>query len=239
MCGINGIALSSNSRRSIDVTELERMRDVLIHRGPDDAGIFVDARVGRIGLGHRRLSIVDVASGQQPMTNEDGSLHIVYNGEIYNHTGFRASLEERGHVYNTHCDTETILHLYEEHGPRCVEHLRGMFAFAIWDQKKRQLFIARDRLGVKPLYYAQSNDGSLYFGSEIKALLETGAIRAEMNYSALPDYLANHAPSGEATLFSGIKRLLPGHTLLWADGKIRVERYWDISFQRDENSKRS
>ncbi|HEV7744027.1 MAG TPA: asparagine synthase (glutamine-hydrolyzing) [Pyrinomonadaceae bacterium] len=239
MCGINGIALSSNSRRSIDVAELERMRDVLTHRGPDDAGIFVDARVGRIGLGHRRLSIVDVASGHQPMTNEDNTLHIIYNGEIYNHADFRASLEQRGHVYNTHCDTETILHLYEEHGPRCVEHLRGMFAFAIWDQKKCQLFIARDRLGVKPLYYAQSNDGSLYFGSEIKALLETGAIRAEMNYRALPDYLANHAPSGEQTLFSGIKRLLPGHTLTWADGTVQVERYWDISFQRDENSKRS
>ncbi|HEV7682861.1 MAG TPA: asparagine synthase (glutamine-hydrolyzing), partial [Pyrinomonadaceae bacterium] len=239
MCGINGIALSSNSRRSIDVTELERMGDVLMHRGPDDAGIFVDARGGRIGLGHRRLSIVDVASGQQPMTNEDGTLHIIYNGEIYNHADFRASLEQRGHVYNTHCDTETILHLYEEHGPRCVEQLRGMFAFAIWDQKQRQLFIARDRLGVKPLYYAQSNDGSLYFGSEIKALLATGAIRAEMNYDALPDYLANHAPSGEQTLFSGIKRLLPGHTLLWADGKVHVERYWDLSFQRDENSKRS
>src|SRR5882762_7310323 len=114
MCGINGIALSSNSRRSIDVRELERMRDVLTHRGPDDAGIFVDARAGRIGLGHRRLSIVDVASGHQPMTNEDGTLHIIYNGEIYNHTDFRGSLEARGHVYNTHCDTETILHLYEE-----------------------------------------------------------------------------------------------------------------------------
>lgn len=215
------------------------MRDVLTHRGPDDAGIFVDARVGRVGLGHRRLSIVDVASGHQPMTNEDGTLHIIYNGEIYNHADFRASLEQRGHVYNTHCDTETILHLYEEHGPRCVEHLRGMFAFAIWDQKKRQVFIARDRLGVKPLYYAQSNDGSLYFGSEIKALLETGAIRAEMNYSALPDYLANHAPSGEETLFSGIKRLLPGHTLLWSDGTVQVERYWDISFERDEISRRS
>ena len=131
MCGINGIALSSNSRRSIGAGVVERMRDVLTHRGPDDAGIFVDARDGRVALGHRRLSIVDVAAGQQPMTNEDGSLHITYNGEIYNHAGFRESLETRGHVYNTHCDTETILHLYEEHGASCVEHLRGMFAFAI------------------------------------------------------------------------------------------------------------
>jgi len=239
MCGINGIALSSNSRRSLDVGELERMREVLTHRGPDDAGIFVDARAGRVGLGHRRLSIVDVASGHQPMTNEDRSLYISYNGEIYNHADFRSALEARGHVYNTHCDTETILHLYEEHGRGCVEHLRGMFAFAIWDQNKRELFIARDRLGVKPLYYARANDGSLYFASEIKALLETGAIKAEMNYGALPDYLANHAPSGEDTLFHGIKRLLPGHTLLWRDGEIEIDQYWDVSFARDANDNRS
>jgi asparagine synthase (glutamine-hydrolysing) len=237
MCGINGIALSSNSRRCLDVAELVRMRDVLTHRGPDEAGMFVDARTGRVGLGHRRLSIVDVALGHQPMSNEDGSLHIIYNGEIYNHGDFRASLETLGHVYNTHCDTETILHLYEEHGANCVEHLRGMFAFAIWDQNKRELFVARDRLGVKPLYYAQTKDGSFYFASEIKALLETGAIKAELNYGALPDYLANHAPSGEETLFGGIKRLLPGHTLLWRDGTIEISRYWKVSFQRDEHKR--
>jgi asparagine synthase (glutamine-hydrolysing) len=144
-----------------------------------------------------------------------------------------------GHVYQTHCDTETILHLYEEHGEKCVEHLRGMFAFAIWDDMRRELFIARDRLGVKPLYYVQTNDGSLYFASEIKALFETGAVTAELNYQALPDYLANHAPSGEETLFSGIKRLLPGHTLLWRDGAVQIRRYWDVSFQRDENDERS
>jgi asparagine synthase (glutamine-hydrolysing) len=239
MCGINGIALSSTSRRSIDAAELECMRDVLTHRGPDDQGIFIDARVGRIGLGHRRLSIVDVRSGHQPMANEDGTLHIIYNGEVYNHADFRSSLEARGHVYQSHCDTETILHLYEEHGEKCVNHLRGMFAFAIWDQNKRELFIARDRLGVKPLYYVQTNDGSLYFASEVKALLEAGAIKAEMNYQVLPDYLANHAPSGEETLFRGIKRLLPGHTLLWRDGAIQIKKYWDISFQRDDADKRS
>src|SRR5258705_1911929 len=126
MCGINGIALSSKSRRSLDLGELVRMRDVLTHRGPDDAGMFVEARTGRVGLGHRRLSIVDVALGHQPMSNEDGTLHIIYNGEIYNHGDFRASLETLGHIYNTHCDTETILHLYEEYGATCVEHLRGM-----------------------------------------------------------------------------------------------------------------
>jgi len=222
--------LSSRSRRQLDVRVLERMRDVITHRGPDDEGVFVD---GRVGLGHRRLSIVDVAAGHQPMTNEDGSLHIIYNGEIYNHADFRESLEARGHVYRTHCDTETILHLYEEESVRCVERLRGMFAFAIWDAKRRELFIARDRLGVKPLYYVHADDGSLYFASEIKALLEARAVAPEVNFKALPDYLANHATSGEGTLFRGVERLLPGHTLLWRDGQVQIEKYWDVTFAPD------
>jgi asparagine synthase (glutamine-hydrolysing) len=228
MCGINGIALSSRSGRRVERGALERMRDVLTHRGPDDAGLFID---GAVGLGHRRLSIVDVASGHQPMTNEDGTLRIVYNGEVYNHADHRPSLEARGHVYATHCDTETILHLYEEKGARCVEDLRGMFAFAIWDARRRELFIARDRLGVKPLYYAHTPDGSLYFASEIKALLEARAVAPELNYAALPDYLANHAPSGEETLYRGVRRLPPGHTLSWRDGELRVEKYWDVTFK--------
>jgi asparagine synthase (glutamine-hydrolysing) len=213
-----------------------RMRDVITHRGPDEAGIFID---GRIALGHRRLSIVDVATGHQPMTNEDGRLQITYNGEIYNHSDYRTELEERGHVYNTHCDTETIIHLYEEHGPRCVEYLRGMFAFAIWDGRKQELFIARDRLGVKPLYYAHTDDGSLYFASEIKAIFQSGAVKAELNFKALPDYLANHAPSGEDTLYRGVKRLLPGHSLIWRDGDIEITKYWDVSFQKIQDDKRS
>src|ERR1043166_4319892 len=236
MCGINGIAFSSRSGRTVDAAVLARMRDVFTHRGPDDEGIFID---GAVGLGHRRLSIVDVAAGHQPMINEDGSLHITFNGEIYNHADFRDSLEARGHVYRTHCDTETILHLYEEHGAACVHHLRGMFAFAIWDQRKRELFIARDRLGVKPLYYAYTTDGSLYFGSEIKALLEAGAIKPEINCEALPDYLANHATSGEETLFHGVKRLLPGHVMLWRDGRLRISRYWDVSFVRQSSEGRN
>src|SRR5262245_58728533 len=236
MCGINGIALSSKSQRQIDREVLERMRDVITHRGPDDAGLFVD---GRVALGHRRLSIVDVAAGHQPMTNEDGSLQITYNGEIYNHADYRHDLEERGHVYSTHCDTETILHLYEEHGPRCVEYLRGMFAFAIWDARKRELFIARDRLGVKPLYYAHTDDGSLYFGSEIKALFQSDALKPELNFKALPDYLANHATSGEDTLYRGVKRLLPGHTLTWRDGEIEIGKYWDVSFLKTADPNRS
>src|SRR6266850_50708 len=236
MCGINGIAFSSKSRRTVDVAVLKRMRDVITHRGPDDEGIFVDAS-GRVGLGHRRLSIVDVAAGHQPMTNEDSTLHITFNGEIYNHADYREELEARGHVYRTHCDTETILHLYEEHGSSCVDYLRGMFAFAIWDKRRKELFIARDRLGVKPLYYVHTADGSLFFGSEIKTLIEAGAVKPEINYSALPDYLANHATSGEETLFLGVKRLLPGHTLIWNDGRIRLNRYWDVSFAAREDKR--
>ena len=207
------------------------MRDVITHRGPDDSGLFID---GAIGLGHRRLSIVDVAAGHQPMTNEDGSLQIIYNGEIYNHADYRAGLEARGHRYVTHCDTETILHLYEEDGARCVEKLRGMFAFAIWDARRRELFIARDRLGVKPLYYVHNDDGSLYFASEIKSLLAARAVAPEINFRTLPDYLANHAPSGDETLYVGVRRLPAGHTLLWRDGQVEIKKYWDISFARSE-----
>ena len=213
---------------------LETMRDVIRHRGPDDEGIFISRNVG---LGHRRLSIVDVAAGHQPMTNEDGSLRITYNGEIYNHADYRESLEARGHVYQTRCDTETILHLYEEYGSACVDYLRGMFAFAIWDERKQELFIARDRLGVKPLYYVHTEDGSLYFASEIKSLLAARAVSPEINYSVLPDYLANHSPSGEETLFRGVKRLLPGHVLTWRDGEVSIRRYWDVEFAKDVETK--
>ena len=233
MCGINGIALSGRSDSRLDQELIMRMRDCLVHRGPDDSGLFLDRNVG---LGHRRLSIVDVAGGHQPMTNEDNTLHIVYNGEIYNHADFREELEAAGHVYRTHCDTETILHLYEQDGERCVEKLRGMFAFAIWDQRNRKLFIARDRLGVKPLYYVHTSDGSLYFASEIKALLAAKAVSPQLNYNSLSDYLANHAPSGEETLFVGVKRLLPGHTLEWQDGRIEIRKYWDISFSTSDST---
>ena len=229
MCGINGIALSSKRGSSVDPALLARMRDVIAHRGPDDTGIFVS---GPIGLGHRRLSIVDVSAGHQPMCNEDGLVTITYNGEIYNHADYRESLEAKGHIYKTHCDTETILHLYEEHGAGCVNYLRGMFAFAIWDERKHELFIARDRLGVKPLYYVHTPDGSLYFASEIKALFEAEALEPQLNFRALPDYLANHATSGEETLFANVKRLLPGHTMTWRDGKLDISKYWDVSFEK-------
>lgn len=204
------------------------MRDILFHRGPDDGGAFVD---GNIGLAMRRLAIVDVEHGAQPIFNADRSRVIVYNGEIYNHAEHRESLIARGHKFETHCDTETILHLYAEHGRDCVEYLRGMFAFAIWDKNKRELFIARDRFGVKPLYYVHSQDGSLFFASEIKSLLEAGAVRPEINFNALPDQFANHGTSGDETLFAGVKRLLPGHTLVWRDGKIDIREYWDLEFE--------
>ncbi len=228
MCGINVIAFSKKSKRQIDRRVLEKMRDVQFHRGPDDGGMFIDEN---IGLGHRRLSIVDVSHGAQPMFNEDSSLVIIYNGEIYNHADYRAELEAKGHVYQTHCDTETILHLYEEYGTKAVEKLRGMFAFAIWNRREKTLFIARDRLGVKPLYYVHDPDGSLFFGSEIKTLLEANAIKPELNYNALPDQLANHGTSFDETLFKGVKRLLPGHSLLWQDGNLKIEEFWDVKFE--------
>jgi asparagine synthase (glutamine-hydrolysing) len=229
MCGICGIAVPERLDRAVDKDTLVRMRESLTHRGPDDGGVYVN---GNVGLGHRRLSIVDLAGGHQPMSNEDGSVWISYNGEVYNHRDLRPSLEERGHVYQTHCDTETIIHLYEERGPRAVEELRGMFAFAIWDQSRRRLVLARDRLGIKPLYYTLSDDGVICFASEIKALVEARAVRAELNYDALADYAANRSTSGEETLFRGVKRLLPGHTLVWSDGRIEIERYWDLSFAK-------
>jgi asparagine synthase (glutamine-hydrolysing) len=228
MCGINGIAFSTRSGRQVDEGILVRMRDILHHRGPDDGGLFVD---GKIGLGHRRLSIVDVEHGAQPMFNGDRSSVIVYNGEVYDHADFREELNSKGHKFQNLSDTETILHLYEEYGRDCVEYLRGMFAFAIWDKRKRELFIARDRFGVKPLYYAHDSDGSLFFASEIKALLEAGAVKGGVNFNALPDQFANHGTSGDETLFRNVRRLLPGHTLTWKDGKIDIREFWDLSFE--------
>jgi asparagine synthase (glutamine-hydrolysing) len=235
MCGINGIIYSNKSGCEVDSGVLTRMRDTLHHRGPDEAGIFVEKNVG---LGHRRLSIVDLKSGQQPMFNQGDSCVIVYNGEVYNHNDYRCALIEKGYEYKTHCDTETILHLYEEYGAKCVEKLRGMFAFAIWNETKRELLIARDRLGVKPLYYVYDEDGNLFFASEIKAILEAKAVKPELNYAALTDYLANHGTSGEETLFAGIKRLPAGHTLTWKDGEIRIEKFWDLHFEPKLNGHR-
>jgi len=228
MCGINGIAFSPRSGRQVDKAKLVQMRDILHHRGPDDGGVFVD---GNIGLAHRRLSIVDVAHGAQPMFNSDRSCAIIYNGEVYNHNDYRDELTAKGYEFQNRSDTETILHLYEEYGRDCVDHLRGMFAFAIWDKGKQELFIARDRFGVKPLYYFHDSYGNLFFASEIKALIKAGAVKPEINFGSLPDQFANHGTSGDETLFCGVKRLMPGHTLTWCDGRINIREFWDLSFE--------
>ena len=226
MCGICGIA-SPDRGVTPGRALVENMRDRLVHRGPDGAGTHLGPGVG---LGHRRLSIVDVEHGQQPMYSADGRYVIVYNGEIFNHPTLKPELEATGVRYQTRSDTETVLHLYARHGERAVDLMRGMFAVAIWDAQERRLFLARDRFGVKPLYYFHRSDGTLLFASEIKALVDSDAVPTALNDAALPDFLANHAPSGDETLFRGIKRLPPGHTLTWQDGRITLRRYWDLSF---------
>jgi len=224
MCGICGI-LTPDPSLVPDRGLLERMRDLIAHRGPDGSGLYLGMGAG---LAHRRLSIVDLAQGQQPMYSHDRRFVIVYNGEVFNHPALKTELEAAGVRYRTHSDTETVLHLYERLGERAVDRMRGMFALAIWDSLERRLFLARDRYGVKPLYYVHRPDGTLIFGSEIKALLPALGGRPELNREALPDFLANHAPSGEATLFTGIMRLAPGHTLTWQNGRITIRRYWDL-----------
>jgi asparagine synthase (glutamine-hydrolysing) len=207
------------------------MCDAIRHRGPDDSGVWTS---GPIALGSRRLSIVDVAGGHQPMTSEDGSLSIAYNGEIYNHPPLRVELESLGHRYRTRSDTETILHLYEEHGDFCLDRLRGMFAFGLWDAAAKRLLLARDRLGIKPLYYAVK-DGQLVFASEIKAILASGIVAPELEVSVLPELLATGYVSGEETLFRGVRKLLPGSLVSFSPEEgIRNRRWWKLSVPRRE-----
>jgi asparagine synthase (glutamine-hydrolysing) len=229
MCGIAGVVESNRDAR-VDESILRRMCAAMVHRGPDDEGVYTR---GRVGLGMRRLSIIDVAAGHQPISNEDGTIWIVFNGEIYNHAAMREQLIARGHRYTTHCDTETIVHLYEEYGRDCVQHLRGMFAFAIWDTRKRSLFIARDRLGIKPLYYRATPE-SFLFGSEIKVILAHPGVRSNFYLAGLPEYLAFGYLSGEDTFYEGIRKLMPGHTLeLNEYGTLRIEPYWDLRPSED------
>ncbi len=236
MCGIAGILEFGRDARA-DSGALREMCQIMAHRGPDDDGFHAD---GPVGIGMRRLSIVDLATGHQPISNEDGSLWIVFNGEIYNHLSLREQLVARGHAYRTHSDTETIVHLYEEYGRDCVQHLRGMFAFAIWDRNQKSLFIARDRLGIKPLYYQRTPE-RLLFGSEVKVILAHGGIRPEFSRAALPEFLAFGYLSGEDTFYSGIRKLMPGHTMeIGLDGKPEIRQYWDLDASsphasRDEN----
>jgi asparagine synthase (glutamine-hydrolysing) len=210
------------------------MCDIMAHRGPDDDGMYFD---GPAGIGMRRLSIVDLSTGHQPISNEDGNLWIVFNGEIYNHRQLREQLISRGHVYKTKSDTETILHLYEEYGRDCVRHLHGMFGFAIWDRKNQKLFIARDRLGIKPLYYSQSRS-QFVFGSEIKVVLANGEIQPEFQAAGLPEFLAFGYLSGDETFYSGIRKLLPGHTLeVDSHGAINIAQYWDLDASSTHTSR--
>jgi asparagine synthase (glutamine-hydrolysing) len=236
MCGIAGFFWQQpKNQTSSSVRVIRKMMDTIAHRGPDDSDLFIDPYAA---LGHLRLSIVDLATGHQPMFNEAGNLSIVFNGEIYNHASLRPALESSGHVYKSHSDTETILHAYEQFGDDCVTRFRGMFAFAIWDSEKRRLFCARDRLGIKPLYYYF--DGHLFaFASEIKALLEHPSVSARFESSLLSEYLSFGYVSGERTLFSGIRKLLPGHTLsLDLDRFEPVTRqYWRIPVEQQRSSK--
>ena len=236
MCGIAGILEFGRDPRA-SATALREMCHAMAHRGPDDDGFYTD---GCAAIGMRRLSIVDLKTGHQPISNEDGTLWIVYNGEIYNHQPLREQLIARGHSYRTHSDTETIVHLFEEYGADCVQHLRGMFAFAIWNRNTKTLFIARDRLGIKPLYYKLTPE-RLLFGSEIKVLLAHGGIRPEFNRAALPEYLAFGYLSAQDTFYQGITKLPPGHIMTIApDGKPEIRQYWDLDAStphesRDEN----
>jgi asparagine synthase (glutamine-hydrolysing) len=232
MCGIAGI-LEFGKDGHADPDVLRRMCDVMAHRGPDDDGFFTR---GGVGLGMRRLSIIDVATGHQPISNEDGSVWIVFNGEIYNHRALRDNLVTRGHQYRTQSDTETIVHLYEEYGRDCVQYLRGMFAFAIWDAKKKSIFIARDRLGIKPLYYRLTSRNFI-FGSEVKVLLAYPEVRRELNRHVLPEFLSFGYLSGEETFYSGVHKLLPGHRLeINEQGNLRVEQYWDLPQTTDNRA---
>ncbi|ETX08270.1 MAG: hypothetical protein ETSY2_06330, partial [Candidatus Entotheonella gemina] len=233
MCGIAGLV---TGREMPEMRErLEVMTDVLTHRGPDDRGIYLSpaGRRLRAGLGHRRLSIIDLDGGHQPMANETDDIWITYNGEIYNHQELRTTLEAQGHRYRTQSDTETIVHAYEQYGVDCVHQLRGMWAFAIWDEERQRLFVARDRLGIKPLYYTVHH-GVFCFASEIKSLLASRLTAPEVNHGELPEFLTFGYTCGEATLFQGIRKLMPGHWLTWDGSTVDVQPYWDWQFDEGQ-----
>jgi asparagine synthase (glutamine-hydrolysing) len=231
MCGIAGIVAIDELDQDAPARAI-RMRDVITHRGPDEAGLHCDAYAV---LAHRRLSIVDLSTGQQPLSNEDGTVWVVFNGEIYNHADVRKELEAHGHRYRTRSDTETIVHAYEQWGEECVHRFRGMFAFAIWDAPERRLLLVRDRLGVKPLYWTRTPD-ALLFGSEIKAILASGLIEPQANQAVLPEMLSTRYISGEDTLFRGVHKLLPGHVLVFEGGEVKTRQYWDVPARGDRSA---
>jgi asparagine synthase (glutamine-hydrolysing) len=231
MCGITGI-FDTRGKRAIDAAVLVRMNETQHHRGPDECGTHVEPGVG---LGHKRLSIIDLATGQQPLFNEDGSVAVVYNGEIYNFQELIPELIALGHVFHTRSDTEVIVHAWEAWGPACVKRFRGMFAFALWDRNRETLFLARDRLGVKPMYYALLPDGHLLFGSELKSLLAFGALEREIDPFAVEEYFALGYVPEPRTIFKGAKKLPPAHTLTVKRGAPVPEpvEFWDVAFTLD------
>ena len=234
MCGIVGI-FDLKGIASIDRDLLHRMNETQFHRGPDDGGIHVEKGVG---FGHRRLSIIDLSSGQQPLFNEDGSVVVTYNGEIYNFPELMEELKQAGHIFKTHCDTEVIVHAWEQWGEACVDRFRGMFAFAVWDRNKKELFLARDRLGKKPLHYALLDDGHLIFGSELKALYEHPGLKKTIDPRAVEEYFALGYVAEPRSIFRGVLKLPPAHTLLLQVG-ISVlpepKEYWDFPFHSDND----
>lgn len=223
MCGIAGI-VAADREFQVDAADVQQMCAAIVHRGPDDEGVLVD---GPVGLGMRRLSIIDLSGGQQPIHNEDRSVWVVFNGEIYNFSELRRELEAEGHRFYTHSDTEVIVHLYEQQGPDCVRRLRGMFAFALYDFRNQKLLLARDRLGKKPLHYAVRN-GILYFGSEIKSLLAVAPELAALDNEGIGQFLYYGYIPDPFTAFSSIKKLPPGHTLQFQNGSVGLRRYWDL-----------
>lgn len=228
MCGICGIA-TADGLRPVGEAQLNRMTRIMAHRGPDDTGSF---REPGVGLGMRRLSIIDLETGQQPLFSEDGSVVLVCNGEIYNFKELRLRLQETGHVFKSRSDAEVVIHLYEDLGVECVNRLRGMFAFALWDRSKKRLMLARDRLGIKPLQYALGRDRSLLFASELKSLLASADIDTALNHHALRDLFTLGFVAPPSCLIKDVKQLLAGHFLVFQTGKATVKQYWDLSFGR-------
>ncbi len=225
MCGICGICFT-DPRAKVDTSLVEIMNDSLAHRGPDGQGVYVN---GQVALGHRRLSIIDLATGDQPIYNEDRSLAIVFNGEIYNYKEIRAELLQRGHQLATESDTEVIVHQYEDFGERCVDAFNGMFAFALWDSRRKRLFAARDRFGEKPFYYYQGQ-GKFLFASELKAILKDPTVPREVDLEAIDDYLAYGYIPAPKTIFKGIRKLGPGQYLVWENGQLTTHTYWRSRF---------
>lgn len=231
MCGIAGFISKTSENRAELHQRLDAMCRVITHRGPDEQGTAIE---GRAGLGMRRLAIIDLATGQQPIFNGAASKLIVFNGEIYNYREIKKDLEGRGYQFKTNSDTETILHAFEEYGPACLEHLRGMFAFAIWDTVDQSLFIARDRVGKKPLFYTVTSSGELVFGSEIKVLLEHGEVSREIDHGALDAYLSFGYVPEELCIFRNIRKLEPGHYLTFKNERIETHQYWNFDFSRPQ-----